>query len=142
MANNETLGHKEGMEHLALVRALSQEVSSAISAIERNDLAELTTRVAAQDAICFKLNQKGPQTLQLACEPYRASCESSEERSLWQAICEAHTALSRLNRTYAGLVKRSQRSIELIAGLYRNPDQSYDRNPTAQPGKHTWSCEA
>ena len=42
MADNETLGHKEGMEHLALVQALSQEVSSAISAIEKNDLAELS----------------------------------------------------------------------------------------------------
>ena len=147
MFEPETAGHKgttekEAMEHLALVRTLSHEISSAISAIERNDSADLTTRVAAQEAICLKLNQKSAQALQLACASYRATSESPAESSLWQKIRDAHVALDRLNRVYTGLIKRSQRSIELITGLYRNPGQRYTKDESAKPGQHTWSCEA
>ena len=38
MPEIETVDHDETKQHLALVRALSGEVSNAISAIERNDM--------------------------------------------------------------------------------------------------------
>jgi len=134
---------KDAVEHLALVRSLSHEISSAISAIERNDRADLSERVAAQEAICLKLNQKSPTDLQLACASYRATSEQSEgEPSLWQKIREAHIALDRVNRVYAALIKRSQKSIEMIVGLYRNPGPPYAKDEGAPSPKHTWSCEA
>jgi hypothetical protein len=142
MSEPETAEQKEEMEHLALVRALSREISSAISAIERSDLADLTTRIAAQEAICLKLNQNGGQDLRLACASYRTNLASPTQTSLWQRIREQYVVLDRLNRTYAGLIRRSQKSIELITGLYRDPGQRYSKDPSPRPGKHTWSCEA
>lgn len=147
MSEPETSGEKEtrnneAREHLALVESLSHEILSAISAIERNDSADLATRIAAQEAICLKLNQKNAHDLQMACASYRATSESPAESSLWERIHEAHIGLDRLNRIYAGLIKRSRRSIELITGLCRNPGQRYTKDESARPGKHTWSCEA
>jgi uncharacterized protein YcbK (DUF882 family) len=142
MPEFEAAGHKEVTEHLALVRALSGEISSAISAIERNDMAELGSRIAAQEVICHKLNQQDPQRLKQAFESYRSAAETSADPTLFDNIREAHLALTRLNRIYAGVVSGSQRSIELITNLYRNHGQRYNKDDNARPAKHTWSCEA
>jgi len=142
MSGRDTTGQQEGIEHLALVRALSREVSSAISAIERNDLTLLTNSVAAQEAICQKLNRQGTEWLRLACASYRASVDGPVETPMMQTIREAHLGLAHLNRIYAGLVRRSQRSIELITALYRNYGQGYAKTPNNRTSNHTWSCEA
>jgi len=142
MSEFENAGQKEATEHLALVRALSGEISSAISAIERNDMVELGSRIAAQEVICHKLNQQDPQRLKQAFESYRAAVQTPAKSTLFDNIREAHLALTRLNRVYAGVVSRSQRSIELITDLYRNHGQRYSKDDNARPAKHTWSCEA
>lgn len=142
MPEFKTAGHEEATEHLALVRALSGEISSAISAIERNDMAELGSRIAAQEVICHKLNQQDPQRLKQAFESYRSAAESPAKPTLFDNIREAHLALIRLNRIYAGVVSGSQRSIELITNLYQNHGQRYNKDDNARPAKHTWSCEA
>lgn len=142
MPEIETVDHDETKQHLALVRALSGEVSNAISAIERNDMTELTSRLAAQEVICHKLNQQDPQRLKQALESYRSAAQSREKSSLIHKVREAHLALARLNRAYAGVISRSQRSIELITNLYRNHGQGYSKDESARPSKHTWSCEA
>jgi hypothetical protein len=142
MPELETVNHDETKQHLALVRELSGEISSAISAIERNDMTELTSRLAAQEVICHKLNQQDPQRLKQAFESYRSAVQSRDKSSLLQKVREAHLTLARLNRTYAGVIGRSQRSIELITSLYRNHGQGYSKDEKAQPSKHTWSCEA
>ncbi len=142
MPEIETVDHDETRQHLALVRALSGEVSNAISAIERNDMGELASHIAAQEIICHKLNQQDPQHLKHAFEAYRSTAQSREKSSLIQKVREAHLALARLNRTYAGVISRSQRSIELITNLYRNHGQGYNKDENVRPSKHTWSCEA
>ena len=142
MPEIETVGHDEAKQHLALVQALSGEISSAISAVERNDITELTSRLAAQEVICHKLNQQDPQRLKQAFDSYRSTAQSRQKSSLIQKVREAHLALARLNRTYAGVISRSQRSIELITNLYRNHGQGYSKDESARPAKHTWSCEA
>ena len=139
--NSRSIGNPEGTEHLALVRALSREVSAAISAIERNDLPQLTTSVEAQEALCEKLNRQGTEWLRLACASYKASGETQAEPSMLQKIREAHLGLAQLNRIYAGLVRRSQKSVELITALYRNHGQGYGKTSNVPPGSHTWSCE-
>ncbi len=142
MSESENAGHNEATEHLALVRALSGEISSAISAIERNDMTELGSRIAAQEVICHKLNQQDPQRLKHAFESYRSVAQTPAKSTLFDNIREAHQTLTRLNRIYAGVVSRSQRSIELITNLYRNHGQRYSKDDNARPAKHTWSCEA
>jgi hypothetical protein len=142
MPQAETPAHDASDEHLALVEALSCEISSAISAIERNDMSELGARIAAQEVICNRLNEQDPQRLQTALEPYRFAAETPVKSSVIDKIREAHRTLSRLNRTYAGVVSRSHRSIELILSLYQNHGQRYHKDDNARHGKHTLSCEA
>lgn len=142
MSEIETVDHDETQQHLSLVRALSGEISNAISAIERNDMGELNSRIAAQEVICHKLNQQDPQRLKQAFESYRSTAQNRDKSSLIQRIREAHLTLARLNRAYAGVISGSQRSIELITNLYRHHGQGYSKGEKARPSKHTWSCEA
>ncbi|MFZ0479803.1 MAG: hypothetical protein WAL71_11685 [Terriglobales bacterium] len=141
MVETKTAEPQEAMEHLALVQALSHEISSAISAIERNDLADFASRLAAQEAICHDLNRKSPQ-FQVACASYRASSKLPAETSVWEKIRQAHFALGKLNRVYAGVISRSQKSIGLILNLYKTHGQRYSEDAKSRSGKHTLSCEA
>jgi hypothetical protein len=141
MSDAETAEQKQGMEHLALVQALSHEISSAISAIERNDMADLATRVAAQEAIALKLNRKDAHALQQACASYRATAQTPSDNSLWHKIREQYRALDQLNKVYYSLIQRSQQSLELIGSLYRGHGHRYGKDPGNRPAKSTWSCD-
>jgi hypothetical protein len=141
MADPRTAEAREAMEHLALVQALSHEISSAISAIERNDMADFAARLSAQEAICRDLDRKGTK-FQAACASYRASSNLPAEASVWEKIRQAHFALAKLNRVYRGVISRSQKSIGLILNLYKNHGQRYSKDANARGGKHTLSCEA
>ncbi|HTR27100.1 MAG TPA: hypothetical protein VMI10_24220 [Terriglobales bacterium] len=142
MPDTGKIDHQETTQHLALVTALSSEISSAISAIERNDMAELKSRVAAQEAICQRLAQQDPDRLKRAFDSYKSVAQTPAKATLFEKVREAHLALARLNRVYAGVVGRSQRSLELITNFYRNYGQRYSKEEGAPPTKHTWSCEA
>jgi len=142
MPDTEKIAQQETTLHLALVTALSSEISSAISAIERNDMTELESRVAAQEVLCQKLAQQDPERLKRAFNSYKSAVQPPAKATLLEKVREAHLALSRLNRVYAGVVGRSQRSIELIANFYRNYGQRYSKDENVPPAKHTWSCEA
>jgi len=133
---------QETTRHRAVVAALSSEISSAISAIERNDLSDLQSRVAAQEALCQKLAQQDPERLKRAFDSYKSAAQTPVKATLLAKVREAHIALSRLNRVYAGVVGRSQRSIELITNFYQSYGQRYSKDESAPPAKHTWSCEA
>lgn len=128
-------------EHLALVRSLSREVATAISAIEHNDLALLKSSVAAQESICQKLSQDRAEWLRTACASYRASSGNREGVARWQEVRDAHAGLARLNRIYEGLIRRSHKSIQLITALYRGREQDYSKEAKLRAGNHTWSCE-
>ena len=142
MPDTKKIVQQETTQHLALVTALSSEISSAISAVERNDMAELESRVAAQEAICQKLTQLDPELLKRAFDTYSSASEVPVKVALLDRVREAHRTLARLNRVYAGVVSRSQRSIELITNLYRNHGQRYSKGENARPAQRTWSCEA
>ncbi len=127
------LNEKELHEkHLVQVRTLCQQISSAISAIERSDLEQLRASVAAQETLCQEINS--------ADWDYAAKragkLPSPEQSSLIEEIC----ALAELNRVYAAVLKRSQRSCGLMATLYRNFGQVYGKDPALRE-RHTWSCE-
>lgn len=142
MPDNERAERGKAMDHLALVRSLSGEMSAAISAIEHNDMGEFAAHVAAQEAICHKLKQDTDQALRVVDESYQAASKDPADSRLFEKIREAHLALAQLNRTYSALIQRSQKSIGAIIGLYRNHGQRYSKDQNPQPSAHTWSCEA
>ena len=139
MPKSDATRNQEQLEHLALVRALSQAVESAISAIEKNDLRQLQTALASQETICNRICGTKP-TLVLAAPEKPVAGEDPDAARL-QEIRQAHVGLARLNRVYAALLQRVRRSTGLITALYRSYGEGYDRGPSPLPPHHTWSCE-
>jgi hypothetical protein len=130
---------QEQLEHLAQVHALAQAVSSAISAIEKNDLQKFEIHLAAQESICNRLS--GPRWMLPSTATREGVDGESLDAQLLQEIRQAYVALAQLNRVYAALLKRARRSVELIIALYRSHGEGYDRGPSPLPQRHTWSCE-
>jgi hypothetical protein len=101
----------------------------------------LKSSVAAQEAICQKLNHDRAEWLRGACASYRASSGVRDGASGWQEVRDAHAGLARLNRIYEALIRRSHKSIQLITSLYRAQGQDYSREGKLRTGNHTWECE-
>jgi hypothetical protein len=141
MPDLQTADHDQTKQQLALVQALSGEISSAISALERNDMVELGSHVAAQEVICQKMKQQDPQRLRKAAEAYGSTAQIAGKSSSLQKLRDEYLALAHLNRIYARMISRSQKSIELLSNLYQNYGQRYNKDEKTRPGKHTWSCE-
>jgi hypothetical protein len=125
MANPDAIHQKSELDHLGLVRALSQEISAAISAIERNQLKHLEAAIRNQETICHALlaSKGSPPRLAEAGKP---------------AVEEALSSLAQVNRVYAGVIKRAKRCADLLLALY---GQGYGRDVSLVDG-HSWSCEA
>jgi hypothetical protein len=130
---------EEQRGHLAQVRALSQAVASAITAIANNDLHGLEAHLAEQETICNRLSGSGG-ALSTSAAIKLASGDNLDALML-EEIRQAHLALAQQNRVYSALLKRSRRSLALISALYRSPGEGYDRNPSELPQRHSWSCE-
>jgi len=120
----------EPREHLARLRALSQQLASAISAIERNDLAQLQSSVATQESLCCELTGvQWPLPLPVT------------ESAVLDEIRATQMELAQLNRVYAAVLKRAQRSAALMTALYRSFGQGYAKDAPPPAEKQTLSCE-
>ena len=116
-------------EQAARVRALSQQLSLAITAIERNDLGQLQGSVAAQESLCCELTSVNWPSSPLATES-----------ALLADLHAAQVELAQMNRVYAAVLKRAQRSAALMTALYRSFGEGYTEGaPPAE--KPTLSCE-
>jgi hypothetical protein len=135
MLKAEAARREEQLEHLAQVRALSQAVAWAISAVEKNDLQAFDAQVAKQEAICDRLS-----AIQWTPSSIAAPGENPDE-PLLQEIRRAHMGLAQLNRAYAALLKRASRSIGTIVAFYRSQREGYERHPLPLPQRHSLSCE-
>jgi hypothetical protein len=126
--------HASRQEDLALVRALSQQITSAISAIECNNLEQLRASVASQEILCQEIARTSVR------------CAATDENlGMSKEIRDTHIGLAKLNRQYAALLKRAHRSCNLMVMVYRNYGRNYSQGD-AQRGSaasepHTWSCE-
>ena len=125
-------------QHVGGVRALTDQIGYAISAIEHNSLGKLQEALSAQDALCRQL----AETRLLLPE----RCESSiapppQELALREELRDAYVALSQMNRVYAALVKRVERSCGALAAVYRNHTQGYSKDLPSPPERRSLSCE-
>ena len=127
------------LEHLAQVKAPAQAIASAISAIESNDLAEFETYLAAQETICYRLSSTKWTLSPTAAE--QGDAPEKSDQALLLEIRQAYIGLAQLNRVYAAVLKRTRKSLGLIAALYRSHRLGYDREPYPVPQSGTWSCE-
>lgn len=130
---------KQQLEQLAQARALSREIAGAISAIENNDLRQLRNHIAAQEGICNVL-VPGQKLLPAHVGPSSRSVHDPDAQLLAE-VRQAHVELAQLNRVYGAVVKRAEKTVELLAAIYRAHGQGYDRKPSPLAKYHTWSCE-
>jgi len=130
MSAQQPAKYSEPREHLARLRVLSQQLTTAISAIERNDLAQLQSSVAAQESLCCELT--GVQWPLLP---------GAMESALLDEIRATQMELAQLNRVYAAVLKRAQRSAALMTALYRSFGQGYAKDAPPPAEKQTLSCE-
>ena len=130
---------QEQLDHLAQVHALSQAVTSAISAIEKNDLQQFETHLAVQETICNRLS--GITWTLSSTVVDKTPPGENPDAQLQQEIRQAHIALAQLNRVYAALLKRAHRSVGLIAAIYRSHGEGYNRGSSPLPQHHSLSCE-
>jgi hypothetical protein len=112
------------LEHLELVRALSREITSAISAIERNNLPGFQAAIAHQEKICHELAARQWSPSAAAGDPVHA----------------AYADLAQINRVYAGVLKRSKRCADLLTALYGSC-AGYGKNVPALGDRQPWTCE-
>jgi hypothetical protein len=117
---------KSHNEHLARVRALSEELQTAISALEKNDVKLLEQSLAAQERLCHEIASMRT----LVSSDAKPSIQNPEIRN-------AYMALAQKKRVYAALLKRSSRTVSLLNGLYRCYGAGLDKKPNT-----TLSCEA
>jgi hypothetical protein len=141
MQKSDAVRRRERLEHLAQVQALSRAITSAISAIEKNDLQEFQTHLAAQETICNRLSAVKATLSSITMATTNTGGGENPDASLRQEIIEAHIALTQLNRVYAALLKRASRTVGLIAALYQGQGAGYNRGPSHLPQRHSWSCE-
>ena len=126
------LRDRTDLQHLSRISALTTEIGAAIAAIESNDLPQLQAAIANQERICSQLANTKWGT---AVNKDAANGLHSEQ------IRAAYAGLGQLNRVYAGLLKRSKRSVDLMLALYGNLAAE---NPelAASESLQTLSCEA
>ena len=116
---------KSHSEHLARVRALSEELQTAISALEKNDVKLLEQSLAAQERLCHEIGSMRT----LVSSDVKSSFQNPEIRN-------AYMALAQKKRVYAALLKRSNRTVSLLNGLYRCYGAGLDKKSNT-----TLSCE-
>ena len=116
----------------ARVQQLMQEMQAAITAIEHNNLQAFQSAVQNQQALCDQL---------LAMKGHGSEQHlGSENPELTRQLQTACAQLAQLNRVYAGVVKRGQRSVRLLSLLYGVHQEGYGKL-TGAPASQTLSCE-
>jgi len=120
----------DAKEQVARLRALSQQLGLAITAIERNDLGQLQGSIAAQESLCCELT-----------DVKRPSSPLATDSALLTDLRAAQVELAQMNRVYAAVLKRAQRSAALLTALYRSFGEGYAKDAPPPVEKPTLSCE-
>lgn len=119
------------------LRALAAEMKCAISAIERNDLAAFANHVALQQSICDRL--LGAQQAHASVPTFSGRSQDSESI---QEMQKARAELAYINKVYAAVLKRAQRTTSMITSIHQAHAPGYGRKSPIAVKHQTWSCEA
>jgi hypothetical protein len=128
MQEMDTTGKYSHTEHLARVRALSNEFQTAIAALEKRDIKLLEQSLINQEKLCHEI-----AVIKTQPEPSADRIKSAAE------IRHAYMALAQKKRLYKELLKRSTRTTTMLGGLYRCYGAGVEKKSLNE--SHTLSCE-
>lgn len=134
------LSQGEAVEYLANLRGLAGELNRAMEAIVMQQLPTLQNSLhlqKLQTARLADLRHAPMGRLEHDSQPVKESIDSD----LALEIQAATDTLLLLNGRYAALLKHSQDTLRLLAGLYSSYGGSVQPNSGVQSSLQTWSCE-
>lgn len=129
MQEMETTSKYSHTEHLARVRALSNEFQTAISALEKRDIQRLEQSLINQERLCHEIAVIKTQSEPATDDRIKSAAE----------IRHAYMALAQKKRLYKELLKRSTRTTTMLGGLYRCYGAGLEKKSLNE--SHTLSCE-
>jgi hypothetical protein len=134
------LSQDEAEECLANLRGLAGQLDSAMDAIVKQQLPCLQGSLNQQQASCASLASILHRSNQRPIQDHRPQ-KASVDSDLAGEIKSATESLLTLNRRYSALLKHSEDTLRLLAGLYRSYRGSVQPASGIQGNLHTWSCE-
>jgi len=114
---------KAGQERLARLRELAQSLERAQAALLARDLSGIRRQTALQYELCMRLRQPRGNPAQSRTSPQlpMGNGDGASERDL----AEAARTVSRLNRNYAALLRRSLRTVDIFCRVLATSALTY-----------------
>ena len=126
---------------LALLQELAQSLSCAQLAIVRSDFGEIKTQTARQLDLCLRLRAHGvPPPDLLNTQKSRRETETRDRPgecsdALAKQLGEMEIRVARLNRSYAALLRRARRTVDIFCRVLTDSAATYAPPlPTLQAG--------
>ena len=126
-------------EYLGTLRVLAAEVEAGMFALAHNELPKFREHVTQQENLCSKL-QELMITL-CAHRKHELNLTSTSDSNIEKQIHAAHRKLAEVNRQYALLLERSNRSLSLLTALCRTYGDRFEQTTSRPTPYATWSCE-
>jgi len=130
----------DSSEYLTVLQALTGAVQDGIEALASNRLQEFKEHLARQEDYCARLQDT--MRRQAVADPNGPafSLVPDDTRS-GETIRTEHRRLSEMNRRYAALLRRSNRSIGLLASLSRSYLDDFDATGPHPSRRLEWHAE-
>jgi hypothetical protein len=127
-------------EYLAVLQALSREVTGGIAALTANHLGEFKEHLARQEDMCSRLQDAAKHSAATTTiNPPVSSL--TDDQQLAERIRAGHRQLSQLNRRYAALILRSTRSVVLLRAHCRTYLDGFEASSEHSSARHILSSE-
>jgi len=98
---------------LALMRSLANSLQVAQTALLESNLAELQSQTIRQQSLCDQLQRLGP------------SPPTTNLRALESELAQIEWQVAKLNRTYAALLRRASRTVEIFCRVLDTSGVTY-----------------
>lgn len=138
-AATESIRRAKAKEHLCLMRALSQELERAMTAVALNDLPQLEESIANQQELSSRLTLVANE-LSLSTSAGEAIAEDAIDPKMILEIRAANGELQKLNLRYSILLKHASRSVELMAAMFSGLRGQLQEASGPRLKHQTWSC--
>ena len=133
-------------KYLQHVEALTEEIRAGMDAMGNNALPLFQQSVSRQQEICTSLSRlNGQMRLEkamIASDGLVPEAAGESDQALAARILMASASLRELNKRYTALLKHSEESVRLFAGLCRSYTEHFERSAALSTSRPGWSSES